>query len=86
MKMIERIEINHNLDFRVSEHLDDTYVCIEKVMLQTLKTEEEYLIHNLYEIAKESGVGTLYIINKDEFARYIKETLPKWLRRTKYGK
>lgn len=83
MKMLEKIEINHNLDLRVPEHLDDTYMFVKKVMFQSLKQEEEYLIDNLYEIAKESGVGTLYIVNKDEFARYIKETLPKWLRRRK---
>lgn len=84
MKMMKRIEINHNLDSIRPEHFDDTYSVVNKIMFQALKQEEEYLIDNLYEIAKESGVGTLYIVNKDEFARYIKETLPKWLRRKKW--
>lgn len=54
---------------------------VEKLTCRRIKAMDDYIIKQLYETYKDTEVSKLFIIDETEFAKYLKATLPQYLRK-----
>ena len=59
---------------------DNSVTLVEKLSCERVKAIDDYIIKQLYEAYKDTDISKLFIIDETEFARYLKATLPQYLR------
>ena len=64
--------------FRVNDRIDPL---VEKLNCARVKAIDDYIIKQLYEAYKDTDISKLFIIDETEFARYLKATLPQYLKK-----
>lgn len=60
---------------------DYTYQYACSFVCETAKHWENFMIDNMYKIYKKLGVPKVLLICEDDFERYIRETLPDWIKK-----
>lgn len=58
--------------------------CIHEYILTLVEEHgekrDEFYYRTLYEVAKEKGITTFFIIDLPQFKKFINDCLPKWLK------
>ena len=60
---------------------DNGVTLVEKLSCKRVKAIDDFIIKQLYEAYKDTDISKLFIIDETEFARYLKATLPQYLKR-----
>lgn len=60
---------------------DPIYAVINKYAYDTAKHWNDFMIDALYKTYKKLGVSHVLLICEEDFERYLKETLPEWLKK-----
>lgn len=58
----------------------DTYHIVEELSCARVKAIDDYIIKQFYEAYKDTDISKLFIIDETEFAKYLKATLPQYLK------
>jgi hypothetical protein len=59
---------------------DNSVTLVEKLSCRRIKAIDDFIIKQLYEAYKDTDISKLFIIDETEFARYLKATLPQYLK------
>ena len=59
---------------------DNCFTLVEKLTCERVKAINDYIIKQLYEAYKDTDISKLFIIDETEFAKYLKATLPQYLK------
>ena len=59
---------------------DNSVTLVEKLSCERIKAIDDYIIKQLYEAYKDTDISKLFIIDETEFAKYLKATLPQYLK------
>lgn len=59
---------------------DNSVTLVEKLNCARVKAIDDYIIKQLYEAYKDTDISKLFIIDETEFAKYLKATLPQYLK------
>lgn len=57
------------------------YEITNKFVYETAKQWNDFMIESLYKTYKKLGVSHVLLICEEDFERYLKETLPEWLKK-----
>lgn len=60
---------------------DNCFTIVEKLNCARVKAIDDYIIKQLYEAYKDMDISKLFVIDETEFARYLKATLPQYLKK-----
>ena len=60
---------------------DNSITLVEKLSCGRIKAIDDFIIKQLYEAYKDTDISKLFIIDETEFARYLKATLPQYLKK-----
>ena len=53
---------------------------VERIVIERFKEIDKHLINKMYELYKDTDISEVYVIDETEFARYLKATLPQYLK------
>lgn len=59
---------------------DNCITLVEKLSCERIKAIDDYIIKQLYEAYKDTDISKLFIIDETEFEKYLKATLPRYLK------
>lgn len=59
---------------------DGIVTLVEKLSCERVKAIDDFIIKQLYEAYKDTEVSKLLIIDETEFEKYLKATLPNYLK------
>ena len=76
--MIEKLEFNRAIIKFNPDSLESSSI-INNAIIKVQHRIDDELMKTLYEIYKDSDISTLYVIDENQFKRYLLETLPKYL-------
>jgi hypothetical protein len=62
---------------------DNCFTLVEKLSCERVKAIDDYIIKQLYETYKKTDISKLFIIDEQEFEKYLKATLPNYLKENK---
>ena len=57
------------------------YEITNKFVYETAKQWNDFMIESLYKTYKKLGVSQVLLICEEDFERYLKETLPDWIKK-----
>lgn len=60
---------------------DNSVALAEKLSCERVKAIDDFIIKQLYEAYKDTDISKLFIIDETEFAKYLKATLPQYLKK-----
>lgn len=60
---------------------DYLYEITNKFVYETAKQWNDFTIDALYKTYKKLGISHVLLICEDDFERYLKETLPDWIKK-----
>jgi hypothetical protein len=59
---------------------DNSVTLVEKLSCRRVKAIDDFIIKQLYEAYKDTDISKLFIIDETEFEKYLKATLPNYLK------
>lgn len=57
------------------------YEITNKYVYESAKSWNDFIIEALYKTYKKLDVSHVLLINEEDFERYLKETLPDWIKK-----
>ena len=60
---------------------DYLYEIVNKYVYESAKSWNDFMIESLYKTYKKLGVSRVLLICEEDFERYLKETLPDWIKK-----
>lgn len=60
---------------------DYLYEIINNFVYETAKHWDDFMIDALYKTYKKLGISHVLLICEEDFERYLKETLPDWIKK-----
>jgi hypothetical protein len=80
----EKKDIVKAMTFDRKDHFiqneDNSVTLVERLSCERVKAIDDFIIKQLYEAYKDTDISKLFIIDETEFARYLKATLPQYLK------
>jgi len=85
MKDKEKVSIaeSYRIEPVVKEVGDYTYKYVEKWITQITNSWENFCIDSLYEEYKKMGITKVFVINREEFKRFLLWALPLYYEKNK---
>lgn len=54
------------------------YACSQKIAITTVSKVDNAIIKTMYEAYKYTDVSKVFILDMEQFEKFLKEMLPKW--------